>query len=96
MLKTIIKDLQQKLENLKDAVSTTNISSKEEILNKIDLIDNSMRFINEINNHNNYYQIPISIGDKNTTGELYILKRDSKKKKINPEDCYDVSFPKHR
>lgn len=85
--KNIYKDLQHKLEDLKEAVNQSNISSKGEILAKIDSLDNSVRFINEVNHHNNYFQLPINMGDKNTTGELYILKRDSKKRKINPEDA---------
>lgn len=84
-VKNIYKDLQLKMDILKEAVSQSNIPSKDEVLSKVNSLDNSVRFINEINNHNNYYQIPINMGEKNTTGELYILKRDSKKRKINPE-----------
>jgi hypothetical protein len=57
------------------------------VFNKIDNISDNIRFLNEISSQNTYVQIPIQMGSHNTTGELYILKRDSKRKKINPQDA---------
>ena len=83
----LYKGLVHKLENLREVTAQANISAKTEIFNKIDSLSDNLRFLNEINNQNTYAQIPIQMGSHKTTGELYILKRDSKRKKINPEDA---------
>ena len=83
----LYKGLVHKLENLREVTAQANISAKTEIFNKIDSLSDNLRFLNEINNQNTYAQIPIQMGSHKTTGELYILKRDSKRKKNNPEDA---------
>ena len=47
-------------------------------------LKDNIEFVNDINRHSVYMQIPLNIMDSNTTGELYILKRDSKRKRIDP------------
>lgn len=80
------KELFRNLENLKEAVSSGNLPGREDLLQKAENLQNNLRFINSINNHNSYIQIPLNVMDKNSTGELYILKRESKRKKIDPEN----------
>lgn len=85
-VKNMYKDIYSKLEAIKDSITNSNFPSKNEITNNIDNLQNNIRFMNELSSHNTYVQIPLQIWDKNTTGELYILKKDSKKKKIDPEN----------
>jgi hypothetical protein len=75
----------EKLEAIKESLKGSNSPTCESLSNKIDNIQSGIRFLNEINSHSTYIQIPINIMDKKTNGELYILKRDSKRKKIDPE-----------
>ena len=84
--KNLYKNIYEKLEIIKESVVNSNIPTKNDISSNIDNLQNNMRFMNELSNHNTYIQIPLQIWDKNTTGELYILKKDSRKKKIDAEN----------
>lgn len=83
----LYKSLVSKLNGLHGVLEQVNMPGKTEILNKIDNISDNIRFINQINSQNTYVQIPIQMGNHNTTGELYILRRNAKRKNINPEDA---------
>jgi hypothetical protein len=85
-MKNMYKDIYSKLDAIKDSITNSNFPSKNEITNNIDNLQNNIRFMNELSSHNTYVQIPMQIWDKNTTSELYILKKNSKKKKIDPEN----------
>jgi hypothetical protein len=76
-----------KLSVLKHLASISDSSVREVITQKIDVIENSARFINDLNNQHIYFQMPISSSDgKNRNAELFIMKRGSKRRKINPDD----------
>ncbi len=85
-IKKTYKDIYEKLEVIKENVVNSSIASRDDILNKIDNIQSGIRFLNEINSHSTYVQIPINILNKNTSGEIYILKRGPKREKINTEN----------
>ncbi len=86
-VKKVYKEMYERLEIIKSAIEQKNPENKEAILQKIDNLQSSLKFINEINNHSTYIQIPMNIFDRNTTGELYVLKKGSKRKKIDPENA---------
>ncbi len=86
-IKKTYKDMYEKLEIIKHAVKQSNELQKNEILNKIDNLQSNLKFINDLNNHNTYIQIPLNILGKNTTGELYVLMKGSKGKKIDPQNA---------
>ena len=81
------KDMYEKLEIIKHSVEQSTVLQKNEILNKLDNLQSNLKFINDINNHSTYIQIPLNILGKNTTGELYVLKKGSKGKKIDPQNA---------
>jgi hypothetical protein len=85
--KMIYKDMYEKLEMIKHAVKQSNELHKNEVLNKIENLQNNLKFINDLNNHSTYVQIPLNILSKNTTGELYVLKKGSKGKKIDLQNA---------
>ena len=83
----IYGQLLDKLDALREGVQhLSNAAVRNDILGKVDSLESNIRFFNEINTYSSYYQIPLHLQNSNTTGELYILKRDSRKKKINPEN----------
>lgn len=86
-IKKTYKDMYEKLEFIKHAVELSNELQKNEILNKIDNLQSNLKFINDLNNHSTYIQIPLNILGKNTTGELYVLMKRSKGKKIDPQNA---------
>ncbi len=85
--KKTYKDMYEKLEFIKHAVEQSNQPQKNEVLNKIDNIQNNLKFINDLNNHSTYIQIPLNILGEKTTGELYVLMKGSKGKKIDPQNA---------
>ena len=80
------KDVYKKLEMIKNVVEQSENLQKDEILNKIENLQSSLKFINDINNHSIYMQIPLNIQGKTTTGEIYVLKKKSRGKKIDPQN----------
>ncbi len=84
--KNLYKDILGRLDVIREGIEGLNTQSKSELMNKLDSLDNNLRFMNSINNNSTYVQIPLSIWNRETTGELYVLKRDQKKKKIDPEN----------
>jgi len=85
-VKNLYKDVYLKLEVIKDKVSNSNIASREDLTVKIDNLQQDILLLNEINRHTTYLQIPIYNINSTKTAELFVLKRESKRKKINPED----------
>lgn len=82
----LYKEIFHKLEIIRQSISASSVPSRDDIIQRVDDLENNLKLLNEINDHNTYVQIPLNIRDKNTTGELYVLKRDPKKKKIDPEN----------
>lgn len=74
----------EKLDTLAKALETSKVLGKEDMLMRVLSLKDNIEFVNDINRHSVYMQIPLNIMDSNTTGELYILKRDSKRKRIDP------------
>lgn len=85
-VKKVYKEMYERLEIIRSVIEQKNPENKEAILQKLDNLQSSLKFINELNNHSSYIQIPMNVFDRNTTGELYVLKKGSKRKKIDPEN----------
>jgi len=83
--KSLYENLLARLRDIKEALSSSNPSNVREIISRAEDLENSVKFLNSINSHSTYVQIPLIINDKTTTGELYILKRGPRRKKIDPE-----------
>lgn len=85
-IKSTYREMYEKLEIIKNTLINSNIENKESLLLKVDNLQNNIKFINEINNHAAYIQIPLNIFDKHASGELYVLKREAAKKRIDPQN----------
>lgn len=85
-LKAAYKELFDKLETVKQEIINSPYALKNEIIERIDNIHNNIRFINEICNYSAYFQIPLNFKGNNETAQLYILKRNPGKKKLDPDN----------
>lgn len=85
-IKNFVKDIMTKLDEVSENISKIDIPNKEMLLNKLDSMNNNLRFINELSNHTCYVQIPIKLNGAESQADIYVLKRH-RNKKINPEDA---------
>ena len=79
----LFKDLQDSVSNIKNLASQLSGFARDSIMNLSGSLDGNMSFLNQLNNYSSYMQLPLSMFHKDTTGELYMLKRGSKSKKLD-------------
>ena len=82
--KSLYKDINNVLDIIRDTVSLSDNAMKDQLINKTDSMQNMIRFINDLNSHSTFLQIPLKILDQNTNCEIYVLKKNSGKKRIDP------------
>lgn len=82
--KQLYKDLLGKLDHIRTLSHSLGTPAGEDIAGKISTIEDGIRLLNQINTNSTYIQIPLNISGFNTTGELYVLKNDKRKKRIDP------------
>ncbi|MDQ2087204.1 flagellar hook-length control protein FliK [Herbivorax sp. ANBcel31] len=85
-MKNIYREIYREIESIKQVLEQAEFSGKGDVFENIDNLQSNLRFLNELNNHNTYIQIPLNVFDKNHTGELYILKKKPSKKSIDMDD----------
>ncbi len=85
-VKNSYKELYEKLDVIKQEIAASAYPLKEQFTDKLDNIQNNLRFMNEASNYAAYLQIPVSLKGSDKTAELYILKREGSKKKLDPEN----------
>lgn len=85
----LYNELGSRLETVKAAAHASDlIGTKADIIsNAANMISDTIRLIDQLNSGGlTYYQIPVKISDNNTTAELYIMKKQRNKKKIDPNN----------
>ena len=82
----LFKDLQDSVSSIKHLASQLNGFARESMINLSGSLDSNMSFLNQLNNYSSYMQLPLSMFNKDITGELYMLKRGSKSKKLDPSN----------
>lgn len=85
-VKKLYKDLAEKLDVIKSTASYSGLPGADEITARVNNLNEGMKLLNQINSSTAYYQIPLNISGFNTTGELYVMKREQSRKRINPKD----------
>jgi len=78
-----IANLGEKLESYLKTGRDNDPEIREALLNLKDCID----FIRNVNQHNNFLQIPLLINDNTTAAKLYVFKDGKREKRIDPEDA---------
>ncbi len=79
-------ELDNSLTVVKNAIQHLPSATREAAGNIVNNLESNVNFINQLNNYSSYVQLPLSIFNKNTTGELYMLKKGSKAKKLDPSN----------
>ncbi len=82
----LFRDLQDSVSNIKNLASQLSGFARDSMMNLSGSLDSNMSFLNQLNNYSSYMQLPLSMFNKDTTGELYMLKRGSKSKKLDPSN----------
>lgn len=85
-VKNAYKELYEKLDVIRQEIAGSVYPLKDQFTDKLDNIQNNLRFMNEASNYAAYLQIPVSLKGSDKTAELYILKREGSKKKLDPEN----------
>ena len=80
----LYRNMDNALATLKNSIQQLPIGMKEAAMNIASNLESNVNFINQLNNYSSYVQIPLSIFNQNTTGELYMLKKGSKSRKLDP------------
>jgi len=68
-----------KLTEIQETLKSLQLPKNQELLERMENIRNNISFISDIYANSVYFQIPVKLPDKNTTAEIYILKKGSKK-----------------
>jgi hypothetical protein len=84
--KNIYENTLKALDIIKESVKSVLPDTYQNLLPKIENIESGMKFLSQINQYNAYVQIPLSINNFNTSGEMYIFKKNNKKKNIDSEN----------
>ena len=89
-LSKIHKELYDKLDALRTTIHNSGLSGfsgGEGATAASNLLDDSIKLLSQLNNNNVlYYQMPVNLSGQNTTAELYIMKRQQSKKRIDPHN----------
>lgn len=89
-LSKIHKELYDKLDTLGTAVHNSGLSGLsggESVTAAANLLNDSAKLLNQLNSNSMlYYQMPVNLSGQNTTAELYIMKRQQSKKRIDPHN----------
>ncbi len=82
----LYKEMDSLLHILKNGLTQLPPLLREAAAAVVGNLESNINFINQLNNYSSYVQLPLSIFNRNTTGELYMLKKGSKSKKLDPEN----------
>jgi hypothetical protein len=80
----LYKHMDNLLHTLKSSIQQLPMAMHEAAMSIANNLESNVNFINQLNNYSSYVQIPLSIFNQNTTGELYMLKKGSKSRKLDP------------
>ncbi len=82
----LYKEMDEALQVLKSTVQQLPQGIREAAAVIVNNLESNVNFINQLNNYSSYVQLPLSIFNQNTTGELYMLKKGPKSKKLDPSN----------
>lgn len=86
-VKKIYSDILDKLDGIKHLSQGVGTSDRADIMAKATGIEEGIRLLNQISTNNVYVQIPLNLSGFNTTMELYVMKKEKNKKRIDPRNA---------
>ena len=82
-----ISEVKKELSVLSKLIQNSTAGNKEKIMSAVDRLDTAIRLFNELQGFEMFVQIPLILKEnRQTNGELYIMKRAGKKGKLNSND----------
>lgn len=81
-----ISNLEKELASISKYIANSTSSNKEKILVTVNKLETAIQFFNELTGFEMFVQMPLLLKQKQTNGELYIMKRKGKKGSINSRD----------
>ncbi|MDF2988875.1 MAG: hypothetical protein K0R50_4385, partial [Eubacterium sp.] len=82
----LYKEMDSAIQALKSSIQQLPQGMREAAAAIANNLESNLNFINQLNNYSSYVQLPLSIFSQNTTGELYMLKKGSKARKLDPSN----------
>ncbi len=86
-VKKIYSDILDKLDGIKHLSQGASPSDRADIMAKATGIEEGIRLLNQISTNNVYVQIPLNLSGFHTTMELYVMKKEKNKKRIDPRNA---------
>jgi len=86
-IKDVYREILSKIDIIKSRIEEyQDVPGKEIIAKVLNNIEGNIKFMNELYSHTIYMQFPINMWNKSATGELYILRKNTRRKKINADE----------
>lgn len=85
-VKETLRDLVKVSESIDLTLSRSGIND-EGIRNTLSNVKDNIDFMRQVNQYNNFIQIPLQLNQKNATADLYVYKDKSRSKLIDPENA---------
>lgn len=82
----LYKEMDSVIQTLKGSIQQLPQGVREAAAAIANNLESNLNFINQLNNYSSYVQLPLSMFSQNTTGELYMLKKGSKARKLDPSN----------
>ncbi len=81
------RELAQLLTKVEQKAAELPESSRTPLLKLTQGIEQSARFMQQINQFTAYLQVPLTVNDRQTTAELYVFGDESRARKIDPQNA---------
>jgi len=85
-VKETLRDLVKVSESIDLTLSRSGIQD-DGIRNTLSNVKDNIDFMRQVNQYNNFIQIPLQMNQKNATADLYVYKDKSRSKLIDPENA---------
>ncbi len=86
-VKKIYKEIFDKLDDIKHISQSLSQPERADITARANNIEEGIKLLNQISTNSVYVQIPLNLSGFNTTSDLYIIKKDKSKKRVDPQNA---------
>jgi hypothetical protein len=79
-------DTKTRLNIIKEALVNSTAPQRESVLVQVSELETALSFFQDIISYEAFAQIPLILNNNTTDGEIYIMKRKNKRRKLDPDD----------